>query len=257
MGTPLAAAAVTLVFCAPGYPGESGDAQPYVDQFAQAVVAAAGWPAGSLSALYEPTEAGGLAKLARPDAALVFVPYPFFVEHAVRLHLAALVAADVADTGPRQRWTLVARRGRISGPASLSGLAIVSTAGYAPEFLRRSALAAWALPPDVRIEPTGQVLSALRRVAAGEPVVVLLDQTQAAALASLPFAGELQAVLQSPEVPVAVLAVVDSRLGAARVRTLRSGLLRLGHEPGNAELLAAMRLRGFVAPELPGLTAAP
>jgi ABC transporter, phosphonate, periplasmic substrate-binding protein len=257
MGTLLAAAATTLVFCAPGYPGETGDAQPYVDQFAQAAAAAAGWPAGSLAAVYDPTEAGGLAKLASPDAGLAFVPYPFFVEHAAQLHLAALVQADVTDTGPRQRWTLIAKRGRVSGPASLSGLTIVSTAGYAPEFLAHSALQAWPLPGDVRIEPTGQVLSALRRVAAGEPVVVLLDQTQAAALASLPFASELQAVVQSPELPVAVLAVVASRVGAARTQALRSGLLRLGHDPGSAELLASMRLRGFVPPELPGHTAAP
>jgi len=257
MGTLFAAGAVTLVFCAPGYPGQTGDAQPYVDQFAQAAAAAAGWPTGSLAAVYDPTEAGGVARLASPDAALAFVPYPFFVEHAAQLHLAALVQADVVDTGPRQRWTLVAKRGRVSGPASLSGLTIVSTAGYAPDFIGRSALRAWQLPRDVRIEQTGQVLSALRRAAAGEPIVVLLDQTQSAALSSLPFASELEAVVQSPELPVAVLAVVGSRVGAARVQALRRGLLSLGHEPGHDELLASMRLRGFVPPELPLSTAAP
>jgi hypothetical protein len=252
MGTPLAAAVVTLVFCAPYYPGGTGDAQPYLDQFAQAAAAAAGWPAGSLAAVYDPTEAGGLAKLANPDAALAFVPYPFFVEHAAQLNLVPLVQADVTDIGPRQRWTLVAKRGRVSGPASLAGFTIVSTAGYAPEFLRHHALPAWPLPPDVRIEPTGQVLSALRHVAAGDPAVALLDQTQTAALASLPFASELQSVVQSPELPVAVLAVVGSRVAAPRARSLQSGLLRMGHEPGNAELLASMRLRGFVPPALPG-----
>jgi hypothetical protein len=257
MGTLLAAAAVTLVFCAPGYPGEAADAQPYMDQFARAAAAAAGWPAGSLTAVYDPTEAGGLAKLAGPEAALAFVPYPFFVEHAGKLRLEPLVEADVTDTGPREHWTLVAKRGRVSGAASLSGLTIVSTAGYAPEFVRHSALAAWPLPRDVGIELTGQVLSALRRVAAGEPVAVLLDQTQAAALPSLPFATELQAVVQSPELPVAVIAVVAARLPAARARSLRSGLLKLDHEPGNGELLASMRLKGFVPPELPRQAPAP
>ena len=257
MGALIAAAAVTLVFCAPGYPGETGDAQPYVDQFARAAAAAAGWPAGSLAAVYDPTEAGGLAKLARSDAALAFVPYPFFVEHGAQLQLAALVEADVTDTGPRQRWTLIARRGRVNGATSLAGLTIVSTAGYAPEFVKHSALAAWPLAGNVRIEPTGQVLSALRRAAAGEPVVVLLDQTQASALGSLPFASELQAVVQSPELPVAVLAVVGARVRAARVASLRRALLALGHDPGNAELLASLRLRGFVPAEPPGRTAAP
>jgi hypothetical protein len=257
MSALLAATAVTLVFCAPGYPGESGDAQPYIDNFARAAAASAGWPAGSLAADYEPTETGGLAKLAAPDAALALVPYAFFVEHAAQLRLAALAQADVTDSGPRERWTLVAKRGRVNGPASLSGLTLASSAGYAPQFIRRFALQAWSLSSDVRIEQAGQVLSVLRRAAAGEPVVVLLDHTQAASLPSLPFANELQTVLQSPELPVAVIAVVDSRVQATRLKSLRSGLLKLGHDPGNADMLASLRLRGFVPPELPPAAAAP
>jgi hypothetical protein len=100
------------------------------------------------------------------------------------------------------------------------------------------------------------VLSALRRAAAGEPVVVLLDHAETSALASLPFAGDLEAVVQSPELPVAVLAVVHSRVPGVRARSLRTALLGLAHGPGNAELLAAMRLKGFVPSELPGRLAA-
>lgn len=257
MATLLAAAAVTLVFCAPGYPGDTGDAQPTLDQFAQKVAAAAGWPKGSLTAIYDPTESGGLARLASADAALAFIPYPFFVAHAQALHLAPLVLADVADVGPRERWTLIAKRGRVTGPASLAGFTLLSTAGYAPEFITRSALPTWPLPGDVHIEATAQVLGALRRAAAGEPVAVLLDQTGTAALPSLPFGGELAAVVQSPELPVAVLAVVGARLPAARARSLRAALLGLGHEPADAQLLAEMRLRGFVPSELTGHAAGP
>jgi hypothetical protein len=256
MATLPAAAAVTLVFCAPGYPGETGDAQPYVDQFAHAVATAAGWPRESITAVYDPSESGGLARLASPEAGLAFVPYPFFVAHAEKLHLAPLVEADVTGVGPRQRWQLIARRGRVQGPASLAGFTLVSTAGYAQDFITRAALPSWPLPPDVQIEASGQVLSALRRAAAGEPVVVLLDHAETAALASLPFAGDLEAVAQSPELPVAVLAVVHSRVPAARARSLRTALLGLAHAPGNTELLAAMRLKGFVPTELPGRMAA-
>src|ERR1700693_6022986 len=119
MTTVFAAALATLVFCAPGYPGGAGDAQPLLDHFASAAVTASGWPAGSLAAVYDPTEDGGLAKLGQADAVLAFVPYPFFVEHAAQLHLTALVQADVADIGPQQRWTLVAKSGRVSGPGSV------------------------------------------------------------------------------------------------------------------------------------------
>jgi hypothetical protein len=257
MSTLLAAALSTLVFCAPGYPGRAGDAQPFVDQFVAAAAAVAGWPAGSLVAVYDPTEEGGVAKLRAADAVLAFVPYPFYVEHAAQLHLTPLVQADLTDIGSQQRWTLVAKSGRVTGPSSLAGFTIISVAGYAPDFVRHSALEGWALPPDVKIESTGQVLSALRRAAAGEPVAVLLDQTQAVALPSLPFAAELKTVTQSAELPVAIIAVVGSRVEAARARALQAGLLKMHRGSGSGDALSSLRLQGFVLPKLPLHTAAP
>ena len=256
MSTLLTATLATLVFCAPGYPGGAGDAQPLIDQFTNAAVAISGWPAGSLAAVYDPTEEGGLAKLGSADAVLAFVPYPFFAEHAAQLHLTPLVQADVADVGPQQRWTLVAKSGHVTGPASMSGYTILSVAGYAPNFVRHIALEGWALPSDVKIESTGQILSALRRVAAGEQAAVLLDQTQAAALPSLPFASELKVVRQSPELPVAIIAVVDSRVTAGRARALQAGLLKIGRVSGSADSLAPLRLHGFVQTKLPPQAAA-
>jgi hypothetical protein len=247
----LAAAASTLVFCAPGYPGGAGDAQPYVDQFAVAAAAAAGWPQGSLAAVYDPTEQGGLTKLASSDVVLAFVPYPFFVEHGAQLHLSPIAQADVVGIGTKERWTLVAKTGRVTDPASMAGYTILSVAGYAPEFVRHSALQAWELPATVRIDSTGQILSALRRVASGEQVAALLDQTQATSVATLPFASDLKAVVQSAELPVALIVVVDGRLPAPRAKAFQAGLLKLGHGTGSADTLGSLRLQGFILPQLP------
>jgi hypothetical protein len=247
----LAAAASTLVFCAPGYPGGTGDAQPYVDGFAKAAAAAAGWPVGSLSAVYDPTEQGGLAKLGSADAVLAFVPYPFYVEHAAQLHLTPLAQADVAGTGTKEKWTLVAKTGRVTGASSLAGYTIVSVAGYSPQFVLHSALSAWEVPTSVKVEAVGQILSALRRVASGEQVVALLDQTQTTALPTLPFANDLKAVVQSPELPVALIAVVDNRLPAARAKAFQAGLLKLGKGSGETDTLGSLKLQGFVMPDLP------
>lgn len=252
MTTLLAATVATLVFCAPGYPGGAGDAQPFVDQFAGAAVKAAGWTAGSLAAIYDPTEEGSLAKLGTADAVLAFVPYPFFVEHGAQLHLSPLVQADVAGTGTQQKWTLVAKNGGVTGAAGLGGYAILSVAGYAPDFVRHSALADWALPADVKIQSTGQILSALRRVAGGEHSVALLDQSQASALPGLPFASDLKTVMQSAPLPVALIVVVDSRVPAARAKALQAGLLKMGHGGEAGDVLSQLRLQGFVMPQLPG-----
>src|SRR4029077_17513517 len=141
-----------------------------------------------------------------------FVPYPFFVEHVAQLHLTPLVQADVADIGPQQRGTLIAKSGRVTDPKSMAGFTILSVAGYAPDFVRHSALEGWTLPPDVKIEATGQKLSALRGIAARAPAAASLHQTPSAALPILPFAAQLKAVTQSPELPVAIVAVVESRV---------------------------------------------
>jgi hypothetical protein len=253
----LAGAVATLVFCAPGYPGGAGDAQPFLDAFATAATQAAQWPAGSLAASYEATEAGGLAKLAEPDAALAFVPFPFFVQHAAALKLIALVQADVATVGARERWTLVAKKGGVTAPGAMSGYSILSIAGYAPDFVRNYALADWALTADVKISQSALVLSDLRRVIAGERLAVLLDGTQTSSLASLPFADGLQAIRQSAPLPTAILAVVNSRLPKARAETLRAALLDLSHSPAGADILGNLRLRGFVLPQLPPIAAKP
>jgi ABC-type phosphate/phosphonate transport system substrate-binding protein len=257
MSTLLMAAVATLVFCAPGSPGAANDAQPLVDAFAQATATSAGWKPGSLAAIYDPTEAGGLAKLSNADTVLTFVPYAFYVQHGAELHLSAIAQADVAGIGTQERWTLVGKAGGTAGPQSMAGYTILSVAGYAPEFVRHSALAAWSLPPDVKIEATGQILSALRRVAAGEPVVALLDQTQAAALASLPFAAQLKTLTQSPPLPVALIAVVESRLPAPRAKAFQSSLLKINSATGAADTLSSLHLNGFVLPQLPAPAARP
>lgn len=254
MSTLLAATVATLVFCAPGYPGGAGDAQPFVDQFAGAAVKAAGWPAGSLAAIYDPTDEGSMAKLGSTNAVLAFVPYPFFVQHGAQFHLTPLVQADVAGTGTQQKWTLVAKAGLANGPAALAGYTLVSAAGYAPDFVRHSALAAWALPADVKIQATGQILSALRRVANGDHSVALLDESQASALATLPFGNELKPVTQSPSLPVALIVVVDSRVPAPKAKALQAALLKMGHGGEGSDVLSQLRLQGFVTPQLPGGT---
>jgi hypothetical protein len=250
MITLLMTAVATLVFCAPGYPGGADDAQPLLDQFAKDAIASTGWNSGSFTAIYDPTEQGGLAKLNNPEAVLAFMPYAFYVQHADALHLSPLAQADVTGVGTQERWSLVGAATGPTTPQALAGYTILSVAGYAPDFVRHSALGAWTLPSDVKVESTGQVLSALRRVVAGEKVLVLLDQTQAAALPTLPFAAQLKVLVQSPPLPVALVAGVDSRLPAPRAKAFQTALLKM-KSSSDTDTLGALRLKGFVLPQLP------
>lgn len=245
---------VTLVACAPGYPGTTAEAQPRMDALAAAVARGAGLGAGGVAAVYTPREQEGVARLSEPDAAVALVPLPFLVAHGEALRLVPRMHVEVSGGGATEVWALVARKGRVGSSERLAGFALHSTAGYAPAFVR-GALAGWGtLPQSVRIVHSSAVLSALRKAAAGEDVAVLLDGAQSAALATLPFASELEVIARSEPLPASFVATVERRLPAARWSALERSLATLEARPEGAAALEALRIARFV-PVDPGAAA--
>ncbi len=242
----LTADPVGFVAVAPGYPGTTAEAQPSMDRFAAALAAQARWPAGSITATYGEKDGPGVERLRRPDAAFGMVSFPFFLREADALKLEARLLASQKGTGPTETWSLVARKGRVSGPASLDGWQVSSIAGYAPAFVTGTALAGWGrMPATVKVVQTSQVLSALRKAAQGENVAVLLDGAQSAALPGLPFAAELEVVARSAPLPTGVVVTVGKRLAPDRWKALDRALQDLPGTPEGAAALEAIRLQGF------------
>lgn len=241
-----AAEARTLVACAPGYPGSAAQAQPRMDAFAAALSRAAGV---EVAATYEAELEPGLARIESPDAGWALVPAPFYLAYRERLDLRPVAAVEY-ETGAADRWALVAGAGRVAGPASLAGWTVAGTPAYAPDFVRRVALAGWGpLPGDVRFAPSRRILGDLRKAAQGEDVAVLLDRAQTDALDQLPFAGDLEVVARSADLPGFVLCRVGARVAEADAEKVEAALAAL-HESGDgAEALAGIRIRRF--PPLP------
>jgi hypothetical protein len=251
------APATRIVVCAPGSAGTTEDAQGAMDAFAAAVAARAGLPDGALAAIYLPGEEAGLTRLRAPDAAVALVSLPFFLKHEKALALQAELQPVPEGSSGSERWSLVARKGRVTGPEALDGFTIVSTAGYAPGFVRGPALSGFGrLPTTVRISQSSAVLSALRRAAAGDPVAVLIDGAQEAALGSLPFASDLEVVARSPPLPAGVVARVDGRIPAQRWAKLAAAFRELPGDPAGAEALAGIRMSRFVPVDAAALSAA-
>jgi hypothetical protein len=252
-----APAPVTLVICAPGYPGTTKEAQPSMDKLAGAVSQAAGWPPARLAAVYHEAEESGIARLKSPGPAFAMVPLPFYLAHQSELKLTARAQAVEKDGTPATTWTLVAKKGRVTSAQSLAGFTVVSIAAYAPDFIRNVAIANWGrLPADVKFSSTGQVLGALRKAANGDDVAVLLDAAQAASFPSLPFAGELSIVATSPPVPGIVVCSVGSTVGLTDAKKLLAGLLKVHETPEGMSALDAVHLAMFVPLDAKGLTAA-
>ena len=253
---PAAQKAVTLVACAPGYPGSTAEAQPSLDALAAALTDGAGWPRESLRAVYHQGEKDGVARLEQPDAALAMVPLPFLLRHGEALRLEPRFQVQSEGGALLEAWSLVARKGSVGSPAALAGFTVVSLAGYAPDFVR-GALGAWGrLPDSAAVSFSGQVLTALRKAAGGEKVALLLDAAQTAALPTLPLAAELEVVARSAPLPAALLCTVRGRLPAARWKALEKALLDLPGRPAGAAALQGVRVVRFAPVDEAALAAA-
>ena len=228
-----------------------------MDNLAGAVSKATGWPAARIAAEYYETEDAGVARLKAKTPTLAMVPLPFYLAHATDLKLTPRALAVEKDGTASVKWTLVAKKGRVTSPASLSGFTIVSLAAYAPDFIRNVALAKWGkLPADVTFSASGQLLSALRKAANGDNVAVLLDASQTASLPTIPFAGELEVVATSPPVPGIVLCSVGTSPGPTERGQLIAGMLKMNGTPDGAAALDAVRLSKFVPVDTKEIAAA-
>jgi len=250
---PATAAGRTLVICAPGYPGTTAQARPVMDSFAAAAARAAGQSPGSLAAVYHEREEPGLARMGQEDAILALVPLPFFLEHGPALALSPRLQV-VREAGARETYTLVAKKGGVGNAGSLAGYEIAASSGYSPAFVRGPALGTWgAIPVSATVKFAPAVLSALRRAAAGDKVAVLLDASQAAAMASLPFASDLEAVYVSKPWPGTLLCTIGRRAKDPAVEGLIGALAGLQKTPDGAEALKAMQMVRFETADLAGI----
>ncbi len=240
------AADLTMVVCAPGYPGSTAEAQPTMDGFAAAVTTAAGWGGNGLAAEYFETEEGGVTRFAAADAGLGLVTLPFFLEHRKELGLHPEMLAVPTGRRSEESWSLVAGKGAVHRPADLDGWQLVSLAGHSENFVRGPALGDWGeLPPTLAITFSGAVLSSLRKAARGEKIVVLLDAEQTEALDRLPFAGDLEIVHRSPPLPVSVVCSIGDRLSPEKKAEFLQAMGGLAARPEAADALAGVRLERF------------
>jgi len=236
---------VSLVACAPGYPGTTAEAQRSMDSLASVLAQTAHWPSDSVSAVYFPGEADGLARLDKPDAGMALVPLPFFLAHRDPLGLKARLGVQTVAGGLTEQWTLVAKKGRVKSPADLGTMTVSSMAGYAPSFVR-GALGTWGrMPETTKIVASNQVLSVLRKAATGPDMAVLLDGSQAASLESLPFAKDLEVVARSAPMPTALVATVGTRLSEKRWADMEKALLAMSSDSKGVTALGAIRMVRF------------
>jgi len=255
-GSGIPADPLHLVAWAPGYPGNATQAQPTMDEFARLLASASGWEAHQVTAEYQETEDGGLARLGRGDSELALLPLALFFKYEEQLGLQPIAQIVGPEGESAETWSLVAPTGQIEGPADLAGWTVLGIPAYSEAFVRGTLLGDWGtLPADVNVEFTSRVLGGVRRASGGENVAVLLDGAQTAALSSLPNADALEVVATSGKVLMGLLVTVGGRLPATAEETLLQGLLNIHEDAAFADVLSTVRVSRFDAVDEVALSA--
>jgi hypothetical protein len=250
---PKAAPAHTIVLCAPGYPGNTVQAQPAMDAFARAVEKTAGLPAGTIGAVYHETEGGGIEGLRKPDAAFALTTLPFFLQDGEKAGLAPKLAV-VRNGRTSQQWSLIAQKGRVGQAADLDGWELTGPAGYAPGFVQ-FLLQGWGpLRASTKITFAPAPLGALKRIVDGENLAVLLEPEQVQAIfPKHPFASALEIVTTTKPVVGSVVCAVKGRMDEAPAAKILDALTRLQGSPEGVEALKTLRIERFSALEPKGI----
>ncbi|MGC4118276.1 MAG: hypothetical protein QM765_27735 [Myxococcales bacterium] len=259
LSTPaLAADPVTMVICAPGFPGSTTEAQGAIDALATAMATAAKWSPAELKGAYYETEAGGVARLSQPDAAIALLPLALFLEQETALKLTARQAAIMkGKADANEVWALVAKKGAVPNAEALAGYEIQSIVGFSPKFIKGPVLGPWGkLPDGIKFTQTKQVLSAMRKAAKGDKVALVLDSEQTAAIATSPFAADLEIVYKSGPLPMGVVATVNAKLSDAKWKPMGDALPKLGATPDGAKALEGVWKLRFDALDAKGVDAA-
>ena len=214
-------------------------------QLARAIEKAGGLAPDSVSAEYHESESAGMEAIRGAGTLLAAVPVPFFLEHERDLGLVPRLGIAPASGQP-ERYALVTRKGTIAKPADLDGWEVTGTVGYAVSFVRHAFAKEFGTIPDgARVTFNAAPLQALRRAAAGDRIAVLLDATQSASLASLPFGADLVTLARSEPLPAGFVCVANGRPVDKTTASILKGLERLPKSADGKDALAAIRVQRF------------
>jgi hypothetical protein len=231
----------SLLFWAPYAPGSAEQAAGTMDAFARYIETAAGWPTGTMSAAYDNSVEGGRGAVEAGRPGFVVVPTPVYLNHAARFQWAPIKFL-VTEDADAQRYSLYGPPG--STLASLAGGTLAGDAAYDEPFVRGFILGPGAAELDIELQPTNRPLSAVRRALRGEKVMVLLDEGQRRALASLPGGEDLVLLAESVWMPAGILAA-GPMASPDDIAAVAAALEGARDDPRAEELLRTMRIRRF------------
>ncbi len=215
-----------MLFCLPGFPGTTSQAQPYIDKMLRHLEGKLALAEGTMTGTYLPDGDRSVKMLvgSKPDLALVG-PSILAGNHK-SLGMKVIARVEINGRG-QETYSVVTAKG---GPSSLVDLvgktvsgAVVHDEKYVHNVLLDRKLAAGNLTLISEKRP----LKSLRDVVRGKVDAAIVDRSVVDHMSELDFAGDLQVIYTSVSVPApAVVVMGEGKSHAAKLKSVLVGLCK-------------------------------
>ncbi len=226
-------APMTVLICYAGGSVQSQDAESATASMLRVVEEAGGWSAGAMTGLFisDVKECGMRLDEQKPPFAITSLGT--FLAYREKLGLIPL-AQPVIDGSSAERYRIMVRKGTYTSLEVLKGKTVGGALVDEVEFLKRVVLRGKVDPASFfTLKNPQRVLHCLRSLAKGELDAVIVNSQHYRALSSLPFAGDLEAVFTSEEIPmVGIVANVKATTADERSRFARALSRVCDHQEG-------------------------
>lgn len=212
-----------ILFCLPGFPGTTQQAQPYVDKVLRHVEQELSWDSETLSGTYLTDGAEGVEALHKVRPFLALVGPSIYASQHGALNMSVIGQVEVQGRG-EESYSVITRKDGPKTIEELKGKKVLGAVVHDAKFVHNVLWDKKIPVGSATLEATQRPLQALRKVARGQADAAVVDSMVSSGLSDLPMAKDLKIIHTSEPVPAPALVLMANKTLALKLQRVFSGL---------------------------------
>ena len=215
-----------MLFCLPGFPGTTTQAQPYIDKMLRHLEGKLALAQGTMTGTYLPDGDRSVKMLAqiKPDLALVSPSILAGSHKAMGMKVIARV--EINGRG-QETYSVITAKGGLSNLDDLVGKTVSGAVVHDEKYVHNVLLDRKLAAGNLTLISQKRPLKSLRDVERGKVDAAIVDQSVVDHMSELEFAGALQVIYTSLPVPApAVVVMGEGKSHAAKLKSVLVGMCK-------------------------------
>ncbi len=215
-----------MLFCLPGFPGTTSQAQPYIDKMLRHLEGKLALAQGTMTGTYLPDGDKSVKMLigSKPDLALVG-PSILAGNHKA-MGMKVIARVEINGRG-QETYSVITAKGGPSSLADLVGKTVSGAVVHDEKYVHNVLLDRKLAVGDLTLISQKRPLKSLRDVVRGKVDAAIVDRSVVDHMSELEFAGDLQIIYTSVPVPApAVVVMGEGKFHAAKLKSVLVGLCK-------------------------------